>query len=140
MRRYFLILAALVAGGCGYGRDTGTLTAYYADGSRTLYRADVATQTVATFDVRADGNVSFEPFGSVMKHCNVVDSRNWACPAVTNSSDGTPEARYGFTQAIDGTVGVTDPKMLTPPISWLRWEFSRKHAAPRPAARSSSRS
>jgi hypothetical protein len=111
--------------GCNYGRDAGTLTAYYADGSRTLYHPDVATQSVATFGIRANGNVYYEPFGSVMKPCNVADYRNWACPAVTNGLNGTPEAHYGFTQAIDGTVGVTDPNMLHSPISWLRWEVAR---------------
>jgi hypothetical protein len=112
-----LIVSALIAS----DRKSETLTAYYDDGERTLYHADVSTQSVATFSLSPTGDPLFYASG-LMHSCHVGDYRNCACPSVV-TTNGEIDANYGFLQAIDGIIGVTKPKRQLVPIPWYRWKL-----------------
>ncbi len=129
---FWPILTALIVSAQFPGKQKSeTVTAYFDDGKRTLYHADPVTQTVSAFAFQAEGKpAAIDPFGITIHGCNVGDFQNWTCPSVTTSDRDAgiqyvPVAKYGFIQAIDGDVSVTDPKMLIPPISWFRWELGK---------------
>jgi hypothetical protein len=77
---------------------------------------------VATFPIGPIGDALAYVDSGVMHGCHVGDYRNWSCPAVT-TTDGGIDASYGFFQAIDGTIEVTEPKKQVVPIPWYRWEL-----------------
>jgi hypothetical protein len=115
-----LVVSAQVAG----KRKSETLTAYYDDGTRILFHADAVTQSVATFQIGANGRPLGNSPGGVIHGCQVGDFENWSCPAVT-TTDGEAVAKYGFTQAVDGDISISDREMLKAPIPWYRWELRK---------------
>jgi len=117
-----VLLALVVFTELPWSEKNETLTAYYADGTRVLFHADPVTQLVATFAFDKNGRPAGYGSSGLSHGCQVGDYRNWSCPAVV-SADGVADAQYGFTQAVDGSIDVTDPKKLVPPVSWLRWKL-----------------
>jgi hypothetical protein len=88
-----------------------TLAAYYGavpgePAFKQLFAADVQTQTVRTLS-----DIGY----SVFEGCSVLDAHNWTCPTADLPNRGGPSS----INAVDGSITVTNTRILRPPEPWL---------------------